>query len=152
MAINVAIGKAIIERLAPTGMGANQIIRFAREQGGGYTKTKMLEDIRVAGERFKNEHWVRELQGNQVVPQGLMVETDLTQDRNYRVYGRMSFYDEETDDYYEETRSFYTNDLADLDSWTEDYNETFSEQYAAQGIDITGFTITAVEHNKGYSY
>lgn len=152
MGINKAIGKAIIERFAPTGMSANKIIRLAREQGGGYDRNLMVEDIRVAGQRFKNQYWVEQTGGNLAVSKGLMVETDLAAPRKYRVYGKQTYYDEETDDYYEETRSFYTDDLEKKDDWSSDYIDEFTEVPSQENIDIMGFSITAVEHNKGYGY
>ncbi|MBA7471385.1 hypothetical protein ES707_06691 [subsurface metagenome] len=152
MGIERAIGRAIIERMAPTGMSANSIINLARDQGGSYRRTDMLEDIRVAGERFKNQYWVESLKSNEVVSAGLMVDKDLGIDRKYRVYGTYSYYDTETEDYYDETKSFYTNDLKNKGAWVDDYQESFEEGYAQVGEEYMGFSVTAVEHNTGWGY
>jgi len=63
-----AIGKAIIETLAPTGLSENRIIRIATQAAGSYRRTEMLNDIRVAGQRFKNQYFIEKLKSNDVVP------------------------------------------------------------------------------------
>lgn len=152
MPINRAIGKAVIEKLAVTEASANEIIRIAQQMGGGYARAQMLEDIRVAGQRFKNQYWVEKIETNEVIPKGLFVEKDLGADAKYRVYGTYSYYDEGTDDYYETTKSFYTDDLANKGSWQDDWERTFQEKYSAEGKEFIGFNITAVEHNIDYAY
>ncbi len=152
MSIARAIGKAIIEQLAPTGVGANYIIRMARAQGGGYRRTAMLEDIRVASDRFKNQYWVEKQASNEVVHQGLMVETELKANARYRVYGRMNYYDELDGQHYTEIKSFYTDDLANKGNWSDEFVRQRGKAYSGQEMDILSFEITAVEHNRGYPY
>jgi len=147
-----AIGKAIIERLAPTGLSANRIIRIASSAAGGYRRTQMLDDIRVAGQRFKNQYFIEKLKSNEITPAGLMVEHDLEIDRKYRVYGKYSYYDEIEDKYFEETKSFYTDELKNTGAWTDEWTDAFREKYEAQGQDFMGFSVTAVEHNTGYPF
>lgn len=150
MGIATAIGRAIIDRLAPSGLSANAIIRIARGQGGGYQKSQMLDDIRAATGKAKNQYWVENLTSNQVVPDGLMVNKDLGYPAKYRVYGNFSYYDELSDNYFTTTKSFYTDDLASVGSWSDEFQSAYGEQYSVQGIDITSFQITAVERNTSY--
>lgn len=152
MSLARSIGKMIIERLATEGLGSNQIIKYAQSVGGGYRRTDMLNDIRVATGRFKNEYFVNNLGSNEVVPTGLMIENDLSYDASYRVYGRYVYYDEFQDEYFEETKSFYTDDLANKGKWSDDFYATYGEKYEFLGQMFMSFEITAVEHNIGYSY
>jgi len=150
MGLARSIGKAIIDRLAPTGISANQIIRLVQGQGGGYQRSQMLDDIRTAAGKAKNQYWVERLNSNDVVPDGLMVNKNLNYPARYRVYGNFSYYDNSTDDYYTVTKSFYTDDLANVGSWSDDFQSTYGEVYSTQGIESMGFQVTAVERNSHY--
>jgi hypothetical protein len=150
MGIARSIGQAIINRLAPTGISANQIIRLVRGQGGGYQRSQMLDDIRTAAGKAKNQYWVEQLNSNDVVPDGLMVNKNLNYPARYRVYGNFAYYDNTTDDYYTVTKSFYTDDLASVGSWSDDFQSTYGEVYNTQGIEAMGFQVTAVERNSNY--
>lgn len=152
MGIERSIGLAIINKLAPQGIGANEIIRIARSFGGGYRRTEMLADIRTSGQRFMNQYFVEKTASNEVIPQGLMVEKDLGYDAKYRIYGNYSYYDEESDDYFEETKSFYSDDLTQKGKWEDDFVSAFDESYLSEGKEFIAFNITGVEHNTGYDY
>lgn len=152
MGIERSIAMAIIEHFAPTGLSANKIINMARDLGGGYRRTDMLEDIRVAQGKAKNQYWVEKVAGNEVIPQGLMVEKDLGVDRKYRVYGTYTYYDVEDNNYYDVTRSFYVDDYASKDDWEDTFAGTFVQRACHVDEEYIGFNITSVEHNKGYKY
>jgi len=150
MGLARSIGKAIIDRLAPTGIGTNALIRIVRNQGYGYNAQEMGEDIRAANGKFKNEYWVRKLNNNQVVPENLMVNRNLNYPAKYRVYGTFSYYDNVSDDYFDVTKSFYTDDLTTKGAWVDDFTDTYTNVYNSQGQEQMGFDIFAVERNTHY--
>jgi len=152
MPIERAIARTIMSRLVGSGLSQNQVFNLIRQAGAGYRTSNMIADFRQITGRFTNQYYVEKLGGNEVVGRDIMVETDLGIDRKYRVYGKMTYYDEFQDEYYEETKSFYTNDLASKEDLENAFIGHYYEQYYIEGTSVLGFKITAVEHNTGYNY
>jgi hypothetical protein len=152
MPIERAIARTIMSRLVGSGLSQNQVFNLIRQAGAGYRTSSMIADFRQITGRFVNQFYIEKLGANEVVSQDIMVETDLGIDRNYRVYGKMTYYDEFQDEYYEETKSFYTNNMATKEDMENEFLGHYYEQYYVEGMTPMTFQITAVEHNSGYNY
>ena len=153
MALARAIGQAIFKSLAPEGLPAGAMIKMAQKMGGGYRRTDMLADIRKYTGRIKYEAPIRAMGGNNAVPRGWMVETDLNEPgANYRVFGKAQFYDWNTGTEFEQTVSFYHTDLMKKDDYARDFNDYFRGGYQEENLELLSFDQTALEHNLGKPY
>ena len=152
MAISRAIGRVIIKRLVPQGLGSNAILRAIVKSGYSYRRQDMQKDVRQIAGLHKNEAAVRAVSGNEVVPRGYMVESDLKQPYKYKFYGKSNYYDPFTDSYTTKTESFYTDDLAKKSAWEDEYFDSFGQRCPGPKPELVNFNLTSVEHNKGYSY
>ena len=147
-----AVGRVIIKRLVPTGLGSNAILRAIQRSGNSYRRTDMLADVRQISGLHKYEKAVRNVGTNEVIPKGYMVNSDLKQPYKYRVYGKTNYYDPDTDSYVTVSESFYTDDLAKKGDWEEIYSKSYDDRYPEGGMEFTNFNITSIEHHVGYSY
>jgi hypothetical protein len=147
MGIARAIGKAIIDRLAPSGLGTNALIRIVRSQGYGYNTKKMGEDIRSAQGRVKYQYFIEKLNNNELISESLMVQKDLGYPAKYRVFGNFTYYDPIADDYYTEIKSMYTNDYAKKGAWQDEWWSDNAKKYEFNGVEPISFNITFAERN-----
>jgi len=153
MALAKAIGQAIFKSLAPEFGTAESMIRVAKKMGGSYRRTEMLADIRKYTGRIKYEVPIRTMGGNNAVPRGWMVETDLNEPgANYRVFGKAQFYDWNTGTEFEQTVSFYHTDLMKKDDYASDFDNYFRGGYQEENLELISFDQTALEHNVGKPY
>lgn len=153
MALNKAIGQSVFKSLAREGLSANRMIAMATELGGSYRRIEMLADIRKYTGRIKYETNILGMGGNNAVPRGWMVETNLNEPgANYRVFGKGEFYDWNSGETFNKTVSFYHTDLMSKDDYARDFNEYFSGGYSEDNLELIQFDQTAIEHNLGKPY
>lgn len=86
------------------------------------------------------------------LPRGAMVETDLLEDKLYRVYGTMEGIDTETGEKWENTFSFYDDLNRGKDDWADLYADWVGTYWKEKGIQVTEIRIRNAEHNKLYPY
>lgn len=142
----------ILQELAPQGIPINRMISIARASGGGYRYQDMRDDARKFTGRVKYQGAIERLSYNDVVPRGWMVETELKQPVKYRVFGKATFFDEESGQYLQKNVSFYTNDLAKTGDYGQSFFDTFQGRYESEDFPITEFKVTGMEHNSGFGY
>jgi hypothetical protein len=138
--------------MIPMGFSQRAIIREIRRLGYGYRTGLMNEDIRRFSGRFLNEHYVKKLRPDEIVPRGLMVETTLKRPVKYHVFGDVTYWDRETDTYLFEPGSLHTDNLRSKADWEADYIEKSPRPKTDPRYEVVGFDITAVEHYEGYIY
>lgn len=123
-----------------------------RQAGVGYNRQQMLSDIRTASGRHQNAAQISGMSGNKVVPDNYMQETELRRPYKYRVYGETHYYDFETGDEIIQEGSFYTDDLAKLEDWENQYIQNIRSSPSVPEAEIMSFNIHGVDHNEGFSY
>jgi len=152
MPIARAIGRAILESLAPQGLPINAMIRIARGQGGGYNYQKMRDDSRAFTGRVKYHVSIRDLTGNKVVSRQWMVETKLKQPARYRVFGEAEYWDPLTGQMETKMKSFYTNDLKKKEAYEGDFLEYQPVSETDPETRYYSFNQVGMEHNEGWDY
>lgn len=153
MGLRKAIGQAIFKTLAPDGLPAGVMIRMAEKLGGTYRRIEMLDDIRKYTGRIKYQGAILKMGGNNAVPRGWMVETNLNEPgANYRVFGKATLYDYNTGQTIEQTVSFYHTDLMAKGDYSREFFEYFRGSYTEENMDVISFEQTALEHNLGKPY
>jgi len=152
MALERAIGQVMINALLGEGLGSNAIIRALRSAGASYRRADMLSDIRDFAGRAKYEANVLGLNRNTVIPGTWMSETELNIPYKYRVFGNADILDDETGDVFRTTKSFYTDDLAEVGDWENEFISAAQESYSMEGQSITNFQVKSVQHNEGYPF
>jgi len=152
MPLGKAIAQDIFKAMAGKGFSAARLISYAREAGGTYRRQDMLADIRKYEGRVKYQANIEKLGFDQTVPRAWMVDTPLDQPARYRVFGKATFYDEETDTYLQQTVSFYTDDLDTTGGYGSSFTDYFTGRYAEEDLEIAEFVQTGIEHNSGWSY
>jgi len=152
MSLKRAIGNAILRQLAPRGLPIESMIRIARAGGGGYRYQDMRDDARKFTGRVKYQVSIERLPYNAVVPRAWTIETELAQPTKYRVFGKVTFYDEQAERYMTKNASFYTDDLAKTGDYGQMFFDHFQGLYSEEDLEITEFKQTGLEHNLGYAY
>jgi len=152
MSLARAIGRAVLREVAPQGLPINAMISLARAQGGSYRYQDMRDDARAFTDRIKYQGSIEKLSTNAVVPKGWMVETELSQATRYRVFGNATFYDNETNRYYQQKVSFFTNDLAETGEYGKAFFDQFTGTYQQEDLDLMEFKTIGMEHNEGWTY
>ena len=147
-----AIGRSILEKIAPEAMSINSMIRLARAGGGGYNYQLMRQDAAKYTGRFYREDAVRALKPGTIVPKDYMVEARLKMDVKYQFHGYATFTDPETGEQVRQRVSMYTNEWVE----PEDYIETFKEYQptstTADVYQVSNIEMTGLFHNEGWSY
>jgi len=152
MSIARSIGYSFIEPMVRAGIGPTRIYNLLRQAGVGYNKQQTLNDIRDFSNRHKMETQVRSLTGNRVVPTNYMSNTELRRPVKYRVYGETHYWDEVSGDEIIMQGSFYTDDLAKKEDWSEQYIQKIRDNPSIPEMEIMSFHITGVDHNKDFGY
>lgn len=150
MPISRALGRMVLQELAPRGLGVNALMRAVRARGYGYRAELLNADARLFSGRYKNEYWIGKLNVNEVVPTSIMNPTEMQAPYNYRAHFKTTYYDEATDSYLSFTESMYTNDLAKIEDWSEANKERSRERYEYEGISWTHSTLVAVDIDEYY--
>lgn len=142
----------IIPKLVKQGLGASAIIRDLRGRGLTYRRASMLADVRREVGMFKFGKAVVSLGGDVQIPKSIMVETELSMPRKYRVIGTARYVNPETGYAKYQTISFFDNTLREKDAWADEYirQQPISEsqpEYVVEQLEIF-----CIEHNEGYTY
>ena len=146
------IGMRLLEGLAKGGISVTEAVSIIRRAGWGYRATTMNEDYRKFSGRMKYQTQIENLNVNQVVPRTWLSEVELEQPTNYRVHGNMTLYDAETDTYLQQRASFFTDDFNKIGDYQQGFFDHFSGKYTTQDLELTEFSVFAIEHNIGSEY
>jgi len=152
MPLAKAIGQALLKGLAGEGLSINGMISIARQAGGGYRYQEMRNDANKYLGRIKYQGAVESLRPDTVVPQHLMIETELNQPAKYMVHGFATVYTEDSDTPVEIHVSFYTDDMEDETGLYQQFTDFYGSRYQEEGIEVADFKRRAVEHNAGWDY
>lgn len=146
------LGRMVIGSVIPMGWSSRRIINYLGRVSGTYRRTDMLRDIR----EFRDLHTfgasVQELAVNVRPPTAIMVETELTRPRKYRVFGRAKYVDRETGHTTYKNVSFYDDTLRTKEQWAEEFTRQKEEGAYRVGDSVEEMDIYAIEHNEGVPY
>ena len=153
MALRKAIGQAIFKLMVPEMASAAEMMRRAKKLGGSYRKTEMLADIREYTGRLKYQYQITRLSGDSAVPKSYMNEVKLKEPgANYQVWGKASFYDQNTGETYDHTVSFYHDTWKEKDEYASDFWSYFKNKYKEEGVEMISFEQFGLDHNIGKPY
>lgn len=150
MPLTRALGRMILQKLAPTGLGVNALMRAVRARGYGYRAALLNADARLFSNRYKNEYWISKLNRNEVVPFSIMNPTEMQAPYNYRAHFKTTYYHEDTDSYMTFTESMYTNDLSKIENWSDANQERSRERYEYEGLNWTHSSLVSVDIDEYY--
>ena len=85
-------------------------------------------------------------------PRNLMVEEKFDADFRYRLHGRMTYYDAETDSDIDTEIQMYTDDNLGKDGWLDDFVDRYTTRYAEEDIEILSVRFDKITHQAGYRY
>ncbi len=152
MPLAKAIAKTVIEKTVGMGMSGRAIIRRFQALGGKMRREDAINYIRKLESRVKYEPLIQKLNMNQTVPRGWMVETDLGNQGKYRVFGQATFWDEQTQDYFQQRVSFYTDDYSNTGEYSDAFGKHFGSLYQEEDMEFIDFKQGGLEHNVGWEY
>lgn len=152
MPIARAVGRSILEMIAPQGLSINAMIKVARASGGGYRYQLMRQDAAKFTGRYKYEDAIGKLKADTYVPRYMMTETPLKQPTKYQVQGFASYYDDQGNEIIRQRVSFYTNDYDPTGSYEAAFYEYQPRSDTADELTVGNFTMSGLFHNEGYEY
>lgn len=152
MPLERAIGKAIIRGLLGSDLSANAIINIARTQGGGYRRKEMLSDIRSGRGLLQQQENFTKLHPDTVIPKSYFTQSEFDYDAKYRIHGNAQFYNPDTDQWFTQRKTMYTNDFMDKQGWAKQFDEQFAGGYDQEGMLYMGFEVVGAEHNSLLPY
>ena len=117
------LGRMAIGQVIPLDWATRRIISMLSRTTGTYRRTDMLRDIREARDINQFGASVRDLAVNIRPPQDIMVETELTRRRKYRVFGRVKEIDIDTGRVQYSVKSFYTDSLRTKEQWVDEFQQ-----------------------------
>lgn len=153
MSLARALGRQVIQHMAPSGVLSGVIIRAVKKAGYSYRRKDMLADIREATGRFRYQTNIESLAAGQRVPQSWMSEGALRRGYRYRVHGLQTVYDRSIGEWKIGYKSFYTDEWRNMGEWEESFVEASRKAYEWRAEEeVTGFQVQSVEHNEGFAY
>lgn len=147
-----ALARSLYPTLARGGFGPGQVYNLLRGAGLSYRKQDVLSDYRSTAGLIKNEKPFRNLPDDVQPGRNVIVETDLRQDRRYRVYAEVTYYDPEADIYDTQIKSMYTNQLQTKDQYAQAFDQFLVQRAYPTELDMEGVEIIGIEHNRGLNY
>lgn len=146
------LGRMVIPKLVKKGFGRAGIVRYLRGTTGGWHYQTMLGDIRESQGMVKFGKAVKSLGGGVIPAKRIMIETELTAARRYRVFGMAKYVHIETGHIKYELKSFYSNELRTKDDWAKEFirEQPLTEsdpEYLPEELDIF-----SIEHQEGWHY
>ena len=85
-------------------------------------------------------------------PTNIMVEEEFPYTSNYRLHGRMTLYDPDTDEEFEQDISMYTDGNLGPAGWEEDFISRYQSDYEEQDLEVVSVGFTKVVHFPGRPY
>lgn len=146
------IGRTFIPSLVKRGLGGNVIQRYLMSKGLGYRRIDMLKDVREITGLMKMEKYVKAFSGSEKFSKFGMVEHELSKDRRYRVFGRITSTSRDTGEVITQSISFYDDELRSKDNWVKAFQDEFIWEKCRPDREISKIEITSVEHQQGWSY
>jgi len=142
----------IVPNLVKADWGSNRICRYITGQGLKFRRQTLLDYIRE--EKFVKTYAgdIALLDPRDPTPRGLMVETKLGKNRNYRIYGEATYKNIETGEVKEHKVSVYTNDNLDEDEFNSAVIDAHDETESDPDYEIVGVERVRVDHFRGRPY
>jgi len=131
----------------------NRTYNFIRDvYGVAYRRADMLADFRRFKGRVKNEYGFEHLRDDWTIPKRLIVETDLGRPYNYRIFAKVTYYNNITGQYITKMASFYTDNRKSKQEYIDDFETMWYEKHEEYEWEISETKIVAMEHNQGMGY
>ncbi len=144
--------RMLISSFVAQGMGSNAIQNQLITLGYGYRRTTMLADIRYIRGLPQQESVVRKQPLDQIFCKDRMSEQDLTQDRKYRIHYEVDAYNRATGEVFTVRRSMYSDTWRSPEEWIDEFWAKYGREQYDASMNILGFSVVNVEHNKDYRY
>lgn len=145
MGLAKTIGQTVLKKLAPQGLPIDTMISIARRAGGGYRYQEMRNDARVYSGKVKYQTLIERLGYDNRIPEAWQVSNDLKEQAKYRVFGKVTMYDEESGRYLTKNASFYTNELGTVGEMGGAFWDYYYGKYEEEELLLTEFKATGVE-------
>lgn len=146
------LGKMMLGEFARQGWIGAKMIRELTRTTGTWRKTTMLRDIREAIDIETFGKAVREIPINVRMPKSVMVETELTRPRRFRIFSRVRETNIYTGRITYTKVSIYDDSWRTPEQWSEELLRQKKKSDSDPTVTIDDIDLVLVEHNKGWRY
>lgn len=147
-----SLARMVFPTLARHGWSYARMLRYAKTKKWVYAPKVMASDIREMRSSALYSRKVMDLSPNVLIPKNIMVETELTMKRKYRIFGLGKYRNVETDRVAYFYKSKYRNELLSKEEYSKEYIAWQNQTRGTGDWLCEDFQIIDLHHFEGYPY